>query len=285
MSGTFLSCRFDIADDAELRGTLIALLAQAGFTGFAEEPATLEAYIPSQRWTPESAEVLRGLLRRAELASVRMAAPLTVADRDWNEEWERSVQPIRVTERITVTPSWHRSRVTAEGTVIVIDPKMSFGTGYHETTRLMLRLMERHTPQGGSVLDVGTGTGILAIAAVLLGAGRALGVDTDEWSAVNGMENVRRNALVGSVEIRQGSIEVVPGGSFKMVLANIHKSVILEILDELVGRLTAEGILILSGLLREDEEAVGVALSRRSYRIVDSEREGEWIGLAARKDA
>ena len=166
----------------------IGILAVHGFEGFWEDDATLRAYIPAARWDEARAASVQAALRRS--ASLRSLAPpvihaAPVENRNWNEAWEATIRPVRVTGRIVIAPTWHPHTPLPGDIVLTIDPKMSFGTGYHATTRLMLRLIERYVRGGESVLDVGSGTGVLAIAALRLGAFRAIGVDTDEWAFEN----------------------------------------------------------------------------------------------------
>ena len=122
----------------------------------------------------------------------------SVAEKNWNSAWEETIRPIRVSERIVVAPTWHPFNGGPGDIVLTIDPKMSFGTGYHESTRLLLGLMERHLRIGARVLDAGTGTGILAIAALKLGAASAIAFDIDEWSFVNAVDNTRLNGVAGA---------------------------------------------------------------------------------------
>ena len=174
---------------------LIGLLSQLGFEGFWEDEGTLRGYISGHRWRPDLQEEIEKLLLLVMRPGSMTRPGLTVRtieDRNWNEEWERTIRPIRVSDRIVIRPTWQEYRAAPGEIVLIIDPKMSFGTGYHETTRLTLRLMETHLRPGATVLDVGTGTGILAVAAIRLGASHAVATDIDEWSA----ENARENALI-----------------------------------------------------------------------------------------
>jgi ribosomal protein L11 methyltransferase len=166
--------------------------------------------------------------------------------------------------------------------VIIIDPKMTFGTGYHETTRLMLRLMETYISPKTSVLDVGTGTGILAIGAAKLGAQKIIGVDIDEWSMENGIENAKRNNVQQQIDIRIGSLETVPEHNFDVILANIIRNTILDLMDAMCSKLAPSGVLLLSGLLMSDRLTIEEALNVRKFTVLTVLQENEWIGMAAR---
>jgi len=155
---------------------------------------------------------------------------------------------------------------------------MSFGTGYHATTRLMLRQLGKLDVNGKKVMDAGTGTGILAIAAIKLGAKHAVGFDTDPWSQENAFENVLINNVSDSIVVRIGGIEQIRKNEmFDCTLANINRNVILEIIPFLVEHTKAGGIICLSGLLESDEEVVRKKLSAENVQILDFQQEEEWI--------
>ncbi len=165
-----------------LRELLSFRLHELGFTGFLEAVDGFHCYILKTLWNDALHQQLllvvkEGLPRPAEISGIA-----EIENQNWNRQWEESIQPVEISPRIVITPSWHAVPHGGDRIVLVIDPKMSFGTGYHESTRLMLRMMERAITKDSFVLDVGTGTGILAIAAVKLGARSAVGIDIDEWS-------------------------------------------------------------------------------------------------------
>jgi ribosomal protein L11 methyltransferase len=182
-----------------------------------------------------------------------------------------------------ITPSWHPYEAAPGEQVLTIDPKMSFGTGYHESTRLILRLLEQNIRRGDSVLDMGTGTGVLAIAAVKLGAAQATGVDVDEWSYDNACENARLNHVEDRITILHGDISATPAGPFTLILANIQRTVLLDMLPVLVRRLRAGGRLLLAGLLREDREIMMEHLRSEGMTLSGELSENEWIAIAARR--
>ncbi|MDX1639818.1 MAG: 50S ribosomal protein L11 methyltransferase, partial [Balneolaceae bacterium] len=159
-------------------------------------------------------------------------------------------------------------------------PKMAFGTGYHETTRLMLHLLPDVIEKGSWVLDAGTGTGVLAIGAVKLGASNVFAFDIDDWSITNALENAYINQVDSEVEIRKGSIEVVPGNSlYDAVLANINRNTIIELLPDLTRHVKPGGCLLLSGLLISDRQHVLDQEPLNPFRLVQSRRENDWIAL------
>jgi len=275
-----------IEADELLSEQLTGILSQLGIEGFWEDNGVLRCYIRAERWTPaletELGRVIRLIFRGNGSAQPSFTVTRT-EDRDWNELWEQSLRPIGVTDRITIAPSWHPVTPREGAIVLTIDPRMAFGTGHHETTRLCLRLLERYVPPAGRVLDVGTGTGILAIAAVKLGAAYALGIDVDEWACSNAAENSRFNNVGHTVEVHQGSLQSAPPGTFLLVLANIQLDVILELLDDMIPRLEEKGTVIFSGILHHDVPALQAALFSRGLKPIEALEEGEWAAIAARK--
>ena len=202
-----------------------------------------------------------------------------IENRNWNEEWEKKVRVIEVTDKVVIKPSF-KEYTPKEGQVIIkIDPKMSFGTGEHQTTRLVIGFMEKYIANGAKVLDVGCGTGVLAIGAVLLGASQAVGIDNDEWCLLNGNENVALNGLNDKVEIRLCETKDVSENDFDMILANINKHILLDIGDHLYGKLKASGTLVLSGLLTTDEEEIVNHYSAKGLKLLEKASLEEWIAL------
>jgi Ribosomal protein L11 methylase len=202
---------------------------------------------------------------------------------NWNEEWEKSVQPIEIGERFVVKPSWAEYKGDKDRIILHIDPKMSFGTGYHETTRLTLRLLEKYMEKDYEVVDVGTGTGILAIAAVKLGCKKATGTDIDEWSIENASENVARNQVESAISIEDKSLNDFAAESIDLITANLTLNTNTEFLKEFHRILKDGGKLLLSGLLHSDKNAMERNLISNSFEVLSALTENEWIAIAAAK--
>jgi len=243
--------------------------------GIVEDDLQWKAYFTKQMWSGQGREMAAAL---EEIEPGITYSVNEVQQQNWNAIWEASIQPVHVSNRIVIAPSWSGYAAQDNEIVIVIDPKMSFGTGFHESTRLMIRLIERWIREGARAIDVGTGTGVLAIAAVKLGASHAIGVDIDEWAEDNAGENIERNDVRDQVEIYIGSVERAEG-TFDLILSNITRNDNIALLPEYAKMLNPGGRLILSGLYVHDEEAVLLACSRYGFEKADEEIENEWIAL------
>jgi len=220
----------------------------------------------------------------------------TVEQADWSETWKRHYQPIEIGEKLMVIPAWV-DKTAKDRIPIYIDPGMAFGTGTHPTTQLCLEMIEfvlheYPTPNTEKtvtdVIDVGCGSGILSIAALKLGVGRALGVDIDEDAIQSARENAEMNGVLEFVEFEVGSLAEIEAGKFSvrrapLVVANILAVVNIRLLDEGLGSLLAsDGELVLSGILEEQVPDVTAALERNRLQLVSQRQKGDWVALLAK---
>ncbi|NJD22470.1 MAG: 50S ribosomal protein L11 methyltransferase [Melioribacter sp.] len=206
----------------------------------------------------------------------------TLEDKNWNEEYEKNVRVIEVTEKIVIKPSF-KEYISKPGQIIItIDPKMSFGTGEHATTQLVLKMIEKYISGGEKVLDVGSGTAVLGISTVLIGAASALCIDNDEWCVLNGNENVKANYLSSKVEIRLAEIKQIEEKEFDLIVANINKHILLEIADEIKIKIKKNGAIILSGLLIIDEPDIVEKYTLLQFKLTEKITMDEWCALAFR---
>ncbi|MDX1420175.1 MAG: 50S ribosomal protein L11 methyltransferase [Rubricoccaceae bacterium] len=253
---------------------LIAELADLGFDAFEREDASVTAYGPAAIWTGVAREAVEDWLRRRGLPE--RLEERTMLAVNWNAQWERTLRPIPA-GRFVIVPTWAEVPPEhADKTLLRIDPQMSFGTGYHESTRLALGFLPGLVRGGERVLDAGTGTGILAIATLRLGAASALGFDIDPWSAENATENAERNGVADRFEVREGGLEVVPEAGFDLVLANIHLEELRALLPPLTAKMTGEGRLVLAGLLEMQREPMVEAALAAGLALDGEATEGEW---------
>lgn len=264
---------------------LITELAVLGVQGFVQEPAHVDAFVPVRSWTPrlrEKVDLVCAQASRRTRRRIRLAGSVRVPHQNWNVAWERSTGIVEATPRIIIKPSWKKLRARDRGKLVLhIDPKMSFGTGHHETTRICLRFLEEFMFPRARVLDFGSGTGILAIAAVKLGARSAVGLDNDPWCFDNARENVRRNRVSKRVKIALGGSEAIPNRLFDVIVANIDLPTISKALRRLHRAVKPGGILVLSGLLVKDIVPLsGLLLRYKSLLPLALSDEGEWVGVA-----
>ncbi|KUG26652.1 ribosomal protein l11 methyltransferase [hydrocarbon metagenome] len=221
---------------------------------------------------------LKKFVRENLIESFEISADL-IEEINWNEEWEKKFSPIEVTEKIVIKPSFKEVENANDKLVITIDPKMSFGTGEHETTKLVLQLLEETFNNHRKVLDVGSGTAVLAIAAAKMGAENVIAVDNDEWCLENGLENIRTNNVEKIVKVKLGEINSIEETGFDLILANINKNILIEIADDIYRKISASGDLILSGLLIQDEEDIKSAYTKKGFRFIQTKKLNEWIAL------
>lgn len=259
-------------------------LALLGFEGFQQEDHALQCYARNSKWGEQMERRLRDFLTRfkKEFPSCDVTySRKTIKEQNWNARWERSMGIVEVTPRMIIKPSWKKLRKKDRGKVVLqIDPKMSFGTGHHESTRLCLFLLEEHLRSGSKILDVGCGTGVLSIAAAKLGAKAALGIDNDDWSVVNAKENVKNNRVGNRVKIAKGDVRRLPKGRFDLIMSNIDLHTNLRSIPSYGKKLARGGVVILSGLLTADLPAILKALPPVKLVPVELLEENEWAALA-----
>lgn len=257
---------------------LIALLSELPFEGFLQEETTLKAYLRVSDWGEDVAarlrQVLGGLGLPTKFEVVELAA------RNWNAQWEQTIQPL-VVGPFLICPTWAAVPDDAgEKVRLTIDPKMSFGTGYHESTRLALHLLSAIVQPGDRVLDAGTGTGILAIAALKRGAATAVAFDIDEWAQVNALENFALNGVTSQIKFRTGGLETVSESGFDLILANIQRNVLCDMLPVFAEKTHQHSRVILAGLLQTDREEMLEAATRAGFGPVQEATEGAWWAVA-----
>lgn len=249
---------------------------------------TLRTYFPQDGKERRVLYLLRGYLKSMEKISPEIPhtqiRTASLPEQDWGENWKRFFKPVQVTPRFVVKPPWSKIRLKRGQSSIDINPGMAFGTGTHATTHLSIQaLEERLKKKGFSVLDVGTGSGILSIIAAKLGAKEICGIDIDGVAVENARENVERNHASAIVKIRKGSI----GGlhrKFDVVVANIDLKSLRRMRKPLLSHLKKRGLLVLSGILEQEKERIRLHyLETRILRWIKTTQEGEWVCLTFKK--
>ena len=244
----------------------------------------LTYFIPIPEFDDQFRAELTEMLGSQPKGAITLTAAKPLEIRDWNAEWEQSIEPILISKELVITPSWkiEDAKMLGAEHLMIIDPKMSFGTGHHETTRLCIRAMGQIPLAGKTVLDIGTGSGVLALFALMRGAKSTVGIDTDSWSTMNAEENRGLNGFAThDLDIRQGELAntVRPDELFDVILGNIHRNILVSIADEIAAHVKPNTYLILSGLLIYDAEEVIKVYQSAGFRLDEQLQENEWIAL------
>ena len=266
MNKTYLQFDFDIKDDA-IKDILIAALSDIGFDGFEEKETRLTAFIESINFNEDEFDEIIVQHKIAFLKSI-------VPEQNWNTLWEQNFEPVIIHNAVAVRAHFHPP-VTNVQHEIIITPKMSFGTGHHATTYMMLEQMFPINFTGKSVLDYGTGTGVLAIYAEKLGAAAITAIDNDQWSINNASENIYHNNCM-AIKVLMAD-KPVAGNVYDVVLANINKNIITDNFKSIVASLGKSATLLLSGLLTEDEADILQLASAFDLQQQDTHHRDKWI--------
>ena len=269
---TTIQVSIEVADET-VKDMMIAELADLGFDGFEETETGLFSYIDSAKF---DAEVTAGL---ADLAAQHGASYTSNAidKQNWNALWESNFEPVLVDDFVGVRANFHEPFNDQVEHDIIITPKMSFGTGHHGTTFSVMQLMRGIDFKGQSVFDFGTGTGLLAILAHKLGASYVLGVDNDDWCIENASENIVVNNTQ-TIEIQKVN-DANLNKKFNIIIANINKNIILDNLAFLADATVPGGVVLLSGLLVEDEPEIEAACAALGWKHQETRTRNNWIAL------
>ncbi|HET6255899.1 MAG TPA: 50S ribosomal protein L11 methyltransferase [Puia sp.] len=261
-----------ITDPAQ-QEILIALLTELGYEGFEQQEDALLAFLPEAGF---DAAALEAILQPYDLAYTTTL----LAERNWNEEWEKNFTPVQVGEFCAVRAHFHPP-IPGVAYQLVITPKMSFGTGHHATTFMMLQAMQNLDFSGKTVLDFGTGTGVLAILAEKLGAAGILAIDNDDWSIQNAQENIIENNCIKISLLKLANLP--KDRRFDVILANINKHVLIEKMAGMEQQLEPGGVILMSGLLHEDFQDIENEAKNRQLSVSVRMTRGSWICLKMEK--
>jgi ribosomal protein L11 methyltransferase len=260
----------------QISGYLFAL----GCEGINVTDKEIYIYFTEHYWTDEIklglVECIRNFIPHFSLRHLQISA---LADQDWNINWKDSFRSLRITSRITVAPPWEKPNIQEGGMVITINPKMAFGTGHHESTQLAIIALEKWLKEGMQVLDIGTGSGILAITAKKLGAESVLAIDNDPLAINNAEENTRLNKLSGKVKFFVAELEYVYRQEYDLICANINLNVLLNYANLLTSFLNEGGILILSGILLSDELRLLNIYYQNGFQLLGRNARKSWLCL------
>ena len=205
-----------------------------------------------------------------------------VDEEDWSNAWKKYYHPVQVGEHLVVCPSWEAYDRKPDEVVLTLNPGMAFGTGTHDTTRLCMELLEKYITPQDTVLDVGCGSGILAITAALLGANKIIGCDIDEVAVKVAGENAALNGVQDRIAFHQGDLTSQVEGSFQIICANIVADVIIRLSEDVGRYLAKDGIFITSGIIDTREQDVLNALEQNGFQVIERRTSGGWVALACK---
>lgn len=269
MSAVYLEFQFQTGKDRQLKDILISGLADIGFESFMDDETGFLGYVQEPDFKNDDFLELIASFPAKPAYSFNRIEP-----QNWNAVWEAQFDPIRVNERCVIRAPFHPA-TNDERIELVIEPKMSFGTGHHATTRLMcLGLMELEV-KGKRVMDMGCGTGVLGILAAKLGAAQVEGIDIEEWAVENSIENAARNGVEMHIEL--GGAEKLPQEkTYDIFLANINRNILLQDMDSYVATLNSGATILFSGFLEPDIPALKEACSNRGLVFKEEKAEDNW---------
>lgn len=272
-------------DDAARRDLLVDALLAIGGQSILEQGDALTTYLRDPGADIESflTEVGDQLAEAVGSEQPPELAYRWQDNEDWELSWRRGLQPRKVSQRLVVKPSWTEWDTSPGEIVIEIDPQMAFGTGEHATTRGCLRLLDTHLRPGSRVLDVGSGSGILAIAAARLGASEVLAVEYDPDANINARENIERNDVGGIIQLREAMADdalLREAGDFDLIVANILSGVIRPLLPAFARALKDGGQLIVSGILQSESDDVVQNATAAGFALVEEDRDEDWWSAA-----
>lgn len=275
MSNTkYIGYYFKVSPQKPAVEILIAELGYVGFESFVETEEGVNAFIQSSEWNKE---ILEGIY---VLNSGEFEIDFTIEEIEqinWNKEWEKNFSPIVVDDICCVRAPFHEKPNTTYD--IIIEPKMSFGTGHHETTHMMIQYILKNDMSNKKVLDMGCGTGILAILAEMRGGGPIDAIDIDNWSYLNTVENVERNNCI-NITAYEGDILLLSEKKYDVIIANINRNILLEDIKYYVSSLNINGKLFLSGFYKEDLEMISKECESYNLNYVDHINRNNWIAAS-----
>jgi ribosomal protein L11 methyltransferase len=259
---------------------LSALLDIYYFEGINEEESSLTAYIPSEKLQVEAMQEIKSTL--AGLGCKLSWTHEDIAEQNWNKLWESNFEPVIIDTRCVVRAPFHREYPEILHR-ITIEPKMSFGTGHHATTRLMTEKILETDFKGKKILDIGCGTGILSILASMCGAENITAIDIDKWAFENTLENIQKNNI-SNIQVIQGGKESIPETKYDVILANINRNVLLDQMIDYSRLIKMGGLLLISGILIEDIEILKETAQIDGFYFNYEKILGNWVLLAFQRN-
>lgn len=273
MAKTYIQLRVHVYSPNEGGDIVLAGLSDVGFESFLETPEGLEAYIPLNEWSVDSLDVLSAMIGNGIDLSWSLCV---IPPENWNAVWESDFQPIVIENQCAVRADFHAPiDVPFE---LLITPKMSFGTGHHQTTFMMLNYLLKHRPSDHKVLDMGCGTGVLGILAEKLGANHIDAIDVEPWCYENTVENAQMNNCQ-LLTAYHGDVNQIPGKQYDTILANINMNVLLLDIPKFAQLLSNNGHLFLSGFFTQDIPAIEAKANQYGLHMTEFQERDRWVAV------
>ncbi|GAA4245827.1 MULTISPECIES: 50S ribosomal protein L11 methyltransferase [Winogradskyella] len=273
MSEIYLGYTFKVSPLQPAVEILIAELGYAGFESFVESEDGVTAYIQKEEWNEtilDDVYVLKSDEFKISYTSEE------IEQTNWNEEWEKNFNPIIVDDVCSVRAPFHDKPNTKYD--LIIEPKMSFGTGHHETTHMMIQHILKNDFKNKTVLDMGCGTGVLAILAEKVGATKLDAIDIDNWCYLNSLENVNRNNCK-HISVYEGDVALLEGKQYDSIIANINRNILLADIASYAKCLNPNGTLFLSGFYQEDIPIIEAECNKQMLKLEETIQKGQWVSL------
>jgi len=273
MASNYLEFQFKVHPPVPASEILIAELGSLGFESFVENEDGVTAYILKEEFNENMLTEVR-ILDSDEFKISYSSSEIQQVN--WNEEWEKNFQPIVVDDICSVRAPFHPKPETEFD--IIIEPKMSFGTGHHATTHMMIQFILKNEWKGKSVLDMGCGTGVLAILCSQKGANPVEAIDIDNWCYLNTLENIERNN-VPEISVKEGGAELLGEKKYDVIIANINRNILLNDMQKYVSVLQPDGDLYLSGFYKEDIPIIQEACEKLGLKFQENLEKDKWVAV------
>lgn len=277
MDSIYIEYNFIVVPNEPATEILIAELGTVGFESFVENNEGVTAYIQKQDW---SEDILKDIFILSSTEFKITYTKREVEQTNWNAEWEKNFNPIQVEDKVSIRAPFHENPNLKFD--IVIEPKMSFGTGHHETTHMMVQHLLALDLEGKKVLDMGCGTGILAIFAEMKGATPIDAIDIDAWCYENSIENVQRNNC-NHISVYEGNSSLLENKQYDVIIANINRNILLNDMETYTKCLNKNGVLLLSGFYQEDISIIDEEVSKYKLSLDKTIQRNNWVALRYQK--
>lgn len=254
---------------------------------YPDEGTLVKAYLPMTSYVTDTVEEVKQSINELLLYDIDLGRNQVVlkeiAEEDWAEAWKKYYKPVQITNKVTIVPSWEEYEKKSSEKIITLDPGMAFGTGTHPTTVLSMQALEEYVRPGHAVLDVGTGSGVLAIGASLFEAGEILALDLDEVAVRSAKENISRNGMAEKITVAQSDLLEYQSMQADIIVANILAPIIIRLAEDAFNSLQPDGVFITSGIIESKRTDVEQALTEAGFVIEDVRAVEDWLCIIARR--